>query len=663
MKSIADDKLVEIGTGSVHLEGTLTIPENASAIVLFAHGSGSSRKSPRNRFVAEVLQEHGLATLLMDLLTSEEDQIDRLNGHLRFDIPMLAARLEGAIDWLSKQGETSGLPIGLFGASTGAAAALIAAANRPDHVGAVVSRGGRPDLADDYLADVQAPTLLIVGGRDHPVIEMNEDARSQMKAHTEMDVIPGASHLFEEDGALENVADLAAEWFSDHLTFPRTDGQNGGSRASTPKDPTEIIAVAAEPFDEIESASLELLLDRIGNARIVLIGEASHGTSQFYRMRQRITRELITRRGFTIIGAEADWPDAQHLDSYARRREPRSDRPFSRFPSWMWRNHEVYGFVEWLRDHNDQVGDRKQKVGFYGLDLYSMFSSIDEVLKYLRDIDPKLAEIAQQRYECLDPFRTDPGGYGSAVLLDRYRECQEDVTKMLSDLLSKSLDYTRQDGESFLDAAQNARVVANAERYYKLMYHGAPDSWNLRDSHMFETLKHLLEYHGPSSKAVVWAHNSHIGDAGATQMAARGETNIGQLARESFRDQTYTIGFGTHTGTVAAADRWGGKVKIKDVQPSHADSYEHLCHQADGKAYLLDLQKPEVRKALQQSRLERAIGVIYRPETELQSHYFKAVLPDQFDEYAWFDHSDAVRPFERAEAPSIPDRHPFLLAD
>ena len=426
------------------------------------------------------------------------------------------------------------------------------------------------------------------------------------------------------------------------------------------------IAAAAEPFDNIESASLDRLLDRIGDARVVLIGEASHGTSQFYRMRQRITRELITKRSFNIIGAEADWPDAQHLDAYARGREPRTDHtigPFGRFPSWMWRNHEVYSFTEWLRDYNRQISEPDQQAGFYGLDLYSLFSSIDEVLKYLRSVDPYLAEIARERYECLDPFRSDPGGYGSAVLADRYRECQDDVTKMLSDLLSKSLEFAGRDGESFLDAAQNARVVANAERYYKLMYQGAPDSWNLRDSHMFETLNHLLDYHGPASKAVVWAHNSHVGDAGATQMAARGETNIGRLTRESFRGETYTIGFGTHTGTVAAADRWGGNVKFHDVRPSHPDSYEYLCHQAGGDAFLLDLQQPEVRDALKPSRLERAIGVIYRPQTELRSHYFQAVLPDQFDEYIWFDKSDAVRPFERADAPSGAERHPFLLAD
>ncbi len=673
MNVITDATPAEIHTGSVRLASTLTVPPRARGIVVFAHGSGSSRMSPRNRFVAEVLQERGLATLLMDLLTEEEEELDRQSGHLRFDIPMLAARVEGAVSWLAEQADTAKLPVGVFGASTGAAAALTAAARMPDDIAAVVSRGGRPDLAEECLPEVRCPTLLIVGGRDYPVIEMNEDARRQMTAKTRMEIVAGATHLFQEAGALESVADLAADWFTEHLTAattPDRTSENNRTSHAAAANPSggavDFIAAAAEPFDEIESADLSGLLDRIGESRIVLIGEATHGTSEFYRMRQRITRELIARHGFNIIAAEADWPDAQHLDTYVRRPEDGPDRlgaAFARFPTWMWRNHDVYHFFEWLRDFNDQVPADAQKAGFYGLDLYSLYASIDEVLRYLDDLDPELAAVARERYECLDPFRTDPAEYGRAVIAKRYRECQEDVAAMLSDLLQKSLEFARLNGESFLDASQNARVIANAERYYKLMFLGAPDSWNLRDSHMFETLKLLLHHHGPDAKAVVWAHNSHVGDAGATRMAARGETNIGRLVRESFRDASYTIGFGTHIGTVAAARTWGGKVKIQRVRPSHPDSYEHLCHGIDAPSFCLPLATEGTDSPLDDPRLERAIGVVYRPETELQSHYFEAVLPKQFDEYIWFDESHAVRPLDRAGAPDLPERHPFLLAD
>lgn len=331
----------------------------------------------------------------------------------------------------------------------------------------------------------------------------------------------------------------------------------------------------------------------------------------------------------------------------------------------MWRNHEVLDFVAWLRDYNEGLIHPNRKVGFYGLDLYSLYTSIHEVVRYLNDVDPKLARMAQERYDCLRPFRSDPGQYGRAVVSNRYRECEEEVTEILKNLLQRRIEYSARDGESYLDATQNARVVASAERFYTVMYYGAPDSWNLRDSHMFETLKHLLEHRGESSKAVVWAHNSHVGDAGATSMGRRGETNIGELARQEFRGRTYTIGFGTHAGTVAAASNWGGEVEFKTVRPSWPESYERLCHQSGVPNFFLPLRDAgdELRAELLDTRLERAIGVIYRPESELQSHYFEAELPKQFDEYVWFDTSNAVRPFERATAPELPERHPFLLAD
>ena len=436
----------------------------------------------------------------------------------------------------------------------------------------------------------------------------------------------------------------------------------------TSADVAALIAESAEPFDTLSSADLSPLVDRIGDARVVLIGEATHGTSEFYRMRQLITRRLIEQRGFSIVAAEADWPDAEHVDEYVRARAGKEDRAgeaFSRFPLWMWRNAEVLGFVEWLRHHNDILDNQALKVGFYGLDLYSLYTSIHEVIRYLNDVDPELAASARDRYGCLQPFRHDPALYGRAVLSNRHKECQDDVMDILKRMLHRRMEYSAHDGESYLDASQNAHVVATAERFYTMMYYGAPESWNLRDSHMFETLQRLLAHRGDSSKAVVWAHNSHVGDAAATSMSERGELNIGRLVREEYGTRAYLIGFGTHDGTVAAASDWGGNVEIKDVRPSYPESYERLCHQSGIKNFFLPLRDANdaLRVELTDRRLERAIGVIYRPETELQSHYFEASLPGQFDEYIWIDRTSAVQPLERSAAPELPERHPFLLAD
>jgi protein-L-isoaspartate(D-aspartate) O-methyltransferase len=312
----------------------------------------------------------------------------------------------------------------------------------------------------------------------------------------------------------------------------------------------------------------------------------------------------------------------------------------------MWRNREVDHHVQWLREWNRDLPE-EERARFYGLDLYSLHSSIERVLRYLEDVDPDAARVARRRYGCLSPWESDPTIYGRMVLSGRYRACESEVVAMLADLLSRRLEYISRDGTRFLDAVQNARLVANAEQYYRAMYYGGRESWNLRDTHMFDTLRLLLDYHGPDSRAVVWAHNSHVGDASATEMGSRGELNIGQLSREAFRERSFHVGFGTHAGTVAAASDWGGPVEIKDVRPSHERSYERVCHDTDVEAFFLHLREPgreALREELLEPRLERAIGVIYRPETELESHYFQAVLPLQFDEWIWFDRSTAVTP-------------------
>ena len=427
----------------------------------------------------------------------------------------------------------------------------------------------------------------------------------------------------------------------------------------------EHIARACEPFQTIDTADLEPLLQRIGDARVVLLGEATHGTSEFYRMRARISRELIERRGFSFVAIEGDWPDAARVDHYVRHMEyaPSEWMAFARFPVWMWRNTEVRDFVDWLRERNARL-DPPRRTAFHGLDLYSLYSSIESVLGYLDKVDPHTARIARLRYGCLTPWQADPATYGHAALTGAYRSCEDQVASVLTGLMQKKQAYAEHDGERFLDAIQNAQLVRNAERYYRIMYYGSRASWNLRDQHMFDTLQNLLRHHGEHSKGIVWAHNSHVGNAAATEMSRRGEFNIGQLCREHFGDSVYSIGFGTNSGTVAAASDWDGPLRTKTVRPALPGSYERLCHESGEKQFLLSLRTPAsdaLARGLLQPRLERAIGVIYRPETELQSHYFQAVLPRQFDEYIWFDETRAVTPLAATELEGMPDTYPFGL--
>ena len=422
---------------------------------------------------------------------------------------------------------------------------------------------------------------------------------------------------------------------------------------------------SAEPFATLETADLEPFLERVGNARVVLLGEATHGTAEFYALRARMTQALIERKGFTIVAAEADWPDAARIDHYVRDLAvPAAEwQAFARFPTWMWRNREVRAFVDWLHDHNESL-PRDRRVRFAGLDLYGLYNSIAEVLRYLDRVDPVTANLARHRYGCLTPWEQDPAAYGHAALTGRYRSCEPDVLAMLEALLRRRLDSPQPEDEPLFDALQNARLVADAESYYRTMYYGAKDSWNLRDRHMFVSLSRLLEFHGKDAKAVVWAHNSHLGDARATEMAARGEWNLGQLCRQEFADAAYLLGFGTDHGTVAAASHWGGPMENKRVRPAHGHSYEGLCHETGLSAFLLPLRHPrhaDLRAGLGEARLERAIGVIYRPETELASHYFHARLPEQFDEYVWFDASSAVAPLETHELQGVPETYPFGL--
>ncbi|WP_157666572.1 erythromycin esterase family protein [Bordetella genomosp. 13] len=426
------------------------------------------------------------------------------------------------------------------------------------------------------------------------------------------------------------------------------------------------VGKAALPWTDADGPAFARLFDRYADRRVVLLGEASHGTSDFYRARAAATRRLIEHHGCTIVALEADWPDAALLDRQARGRGGAADddpAAFGRFPTWMWRNTDFAAFAAWLRDHNANVPAERQ-VRIYGLDMYSLGQSMAAVLAYLDKVDPTAGRIARQRYGCLAPWRKDPAAYGHAALTSRHAECEQAVLAQLRDLLERRLEYAGQDGDDFFDAAQNARLVAAAERYYRAMYLGSAQSWNLRDTHMFETLEHVLRAHGEGANAVVWAHNSHIGDAAATEMGSvRDEINIGQLCRERYGRAAALIGFGTHTGTVAAAGQWEGPMEVMAVRPALAESYECLMHRTDIPRFMLDMDGLDdgLRENLARQRLERFIGVIYRPETERYSHYVRASLTRQFDAYVWMDRTSAVTPLPTARREGLPDTWPFGL--
>jgi erythromycin esterase-like protein len=404
----------------------------------------------------------------------------------------------------------------------------------------------------------------------------------------------------------------------------------------------------------------DALLARIGDARIVLLGEASHGTHEFYSERARITRRLIAEHGFVALAIEGDWPDAYRVNRYIGGAREDGDaeealRGFRRFPTWMWRNAEVLDLVGWLRSHNDGLPPTARRAGFYGLDLYSLGASMEAVIAYLDTQDPAAAARARARYECLQPYSGESASYGQAVLLGVSEPCRRRVLEQLVELRHQAGTYVRSDGLAAQDeqffAEQNASVVANAEEYYRTMFGERAESWNMRDRHMADTLDHLvahLDRHGGTARVVVWAHNSHVGDARSTDMAQRGELNIGQLMRERHRGEVVSVGFTTYAGTVTAASEWGAPAERKRVRHALPGSYEALLHATHIPAFLLcPLTAGDSARALREPRLERAIGVIYRPDTERQSHWFAASVAQQFDALVHIDSTRAVEPLER----------------
>jgi erythromycin esterase-like protein len=437
------------------------------------------------------------------------------------------------------------------------------------------------------------------------------------------------------------------------------------------------VRAAARPLTGA-AADYDALLELIGDARIVLLGEASHGTHEFYRARAEITRRLIAERGFVAVVAEADWPDAYRVNRFVRGQgedatAEQALADFRRFPAWMWRNTDVLGFVGWLRAHNAALPSGR-RTGFYGMDLYSLTASTEAVIAYLDRVDPEAARRARARYACFEAFEKDAQAYGYAAAHGMVETCEDEVVAQLVELqrrASEDAGYPLAGGdgryaedERFV-AEQNARVARNAEAYYRTMFRGGRSSWNLRDRHMAETLAALVDHldgrvgRSGAAKVAVWAHNSHLGDARATAAAGRGELNVGQLVRERWAAEAFLVGFSTYAGTVTAARDWDRPAERRRVRPAQPGSYEALLHATGVEApgFLLALGDPggrgqpeavhRAREALSEARLERFIGVVYRPETERWSHYMRCALPRQFDALLHFDATQAVEPLER----------------
>ncbi|MXP48298.1 erythromycin esterase family protein [Altererythrobacter luteolus] len=404
--------------------------------------------------------------------------------------------------------------------------------------------------------------------------------------------------------------------------------------------------------------------EQFSDARVVLMGEATHGTHEFYAARAAISKMLVERHGFTIIAVEGDWPDIARLDDYVRHAgpRPRLGQPFARFPTWMWRNQEMLSFIDWLRGFNADLPEDR-RVSLRGLDIYSLGESIHAVTRYLDRHAPAEAEKARERYGCLTPWQDDPQLYGRTTATSRFARCEDAVVQQLRDLLARRMDWIADDGEAFFDAERNARIVRAAEQYYRSIYRGAKESWNLRDRHMFETLQALMAHHR-DARAVVWAHNSHVGNAAATAMGWRGEFNIGELVRTAYGTDAVLIGFGTDRGTVAAASDWGGEMQVMQLRPARDDSWEAAFRKIGLNRCLIDWRHNrdgDLAEALGQAMLERAVGVVYRPETELLSHYFEAVLGEQFDAYIWFEETRAVTPLGSERPHGAPEIWPFGL--
>lgn len=656
-RAVSHSRNVDISVGKIKLEGLLTSFPDMKSMIIFAHGSGSSRKSPRNLQVSRDLNKAGFGTLLFDLLTEKESG-DRSNV---FDIDFLSQRLVAATKWLLQQKEMQNVKIAYFGASTGAAAALQAAAKFTENkdVYAVVSRGGRPDLAGKALDQVRLPTLLLVGSYDRDVLELNRIAQKHL-TNSKLSIVEGATHLFEEPGTLEQVSKKAAEWFSSCLVSRKASQRTYQKEAThqslteSLSDPTEIEqALDKSMFKINQEEDLDALIDSVKDKRVVMLGESTHGTLEFYRIRALISKRLIKDHGFKFIAVEGDWPDAYRLHRYIQTGIGTNAKSIllknRRWPTWMWANEEIIKLVEWMRRH---------KTGFYGLDVYSLFESIDEVNSYLKSNKISFADEVAKRYACFEPYQRNEIAYARS-LMKMPAGCESAVLLNLQKMLNVRIKDVSRNGDELFSAKQNAHTIANAESYYRAMLSSDPSSWNIRDTHMMETLDRLLDRSGEGGKAIVWAHNTHIGDYRATDMKEKGYVNLGGLARMSYGDDNVAlVGFGSYQGEVLASSSWDGEEKIMTLPAAKEGTYESYLHQSAIKhnANQFYFMMPEDSQSAFAQRLgHRAVGVVYDPAHENRSQYVPTILNKRYNSFVFVDRSHALKSlhseFTHAEFP------------
>lgn len=413
------------------------------------------------------------------------------------------------------------------------------------------------------------------------------------------------------------------------------------------------------------TVDIDTLLDRAGNARIVMLGEASHGTHEYYTWRAKISQRLLREKGFNFIAVEGDWPDCYKLNRYLKNYSGTGAsafevaHTFNRWPTWMWANWETVALAEWLFDHNEHLPVNK-KAGFYGLDVYSLWESMEAIIKYLKINDPGALKIAEEAFQCFQPYRRDEGtgyAYASALVPE---PCTQEVVNLLLEIQRKSSHYNS-DQENVFSTEQNAQIAFNAEKYYRALLHGGSQTWNIRDTHMMETLEKLLNFHGRKSKGIVWAHNSHIGDARATDMAANEMHNIGELARRKYgNENVFLIGFGSYQGSVIASRQWGEELRYMIVPPAIENSWEGILHHTgiqNGYVLLDDIKKPGI---LDHALGHRAIGVVYKPEIEKRSNYIPSILPARYNAFVFFDQTKALHALHVSpDGHQMPETYPF----
>lgn len=411
------------------------------------------------------------------------------------------------------------------------------------------------------------------------------------------------------------------------------------------------------------STDLDPLLDQIGNSSYVLLGEASHGTHEYYTWRTAISQKLIREKDFSFIAVEGDWPDCYKINRYVKGYADAGSsavevlKEFKRWPTWMWANWEIAALMEWMREYNrSRLIDKK--VGFYGLDVYSLWESMEVIVKYLRREDPKAAQLAIDAIRCFEPY--EEGQDYARAMLNMSADCTDEVLHLLQAVTRRSRNYDH-DREASLNAEMNAKVIANAEKYYRSMVSFRDESWNLRDTHMVETMEAIMQFHGKKASGIVWAHNTHVGDARYTDMKDEGLWNVGQLLREKHakKEGVYIVGFASFEGSVIAGKMWGGKMQVMDVPPAVKGSIESVLHQDSAENKLILLDNPYWKERFNDYRGHRAIGVVYHPQRE-RGNYVPTLLPSRYDALIFIDKSKALHALHlKPDLTETPETYPF----